>query len=78
MDIAPNFVEAATAEAAGVPNVRFAVHDVQAAGFEDVSVEFTHRVADGMHAAIVKAVKPEQPEQRRLPVVVPAARAGCC
>jgi SAM-dependent methyltransferase len=28
------------------------------AGFEDVSVEFTHAVADGMHAAIVKARKP--------------------
>jgi arsenite methyltransferase len=25
-----------------------------AAGFEDVSVEFTHKVADGMHGAIVK------------------------
>jgi arsenite methyltransferase len=29
-----------------------------AAGFEQVSVEFTHQVADGMHSAIVKAVKP--------------------
>jgi arsenite methyltransferase len=29
-----------------------------AAGLEDVSVEFTHEVADGMHAAIVKATKP--------------------
>jgi arsenite methyltransferase len=28
-----------------------------AAGFDDVSVEFTHEVADGMHGAIVKAVK---------------------
>jgi arsenite methyltransferase len=28
-----------------------------AAGFEDVSVEFTHEVADGMHGAIVKAIK---------------------
>ena len=28
-----------------------------AAGFEDVSVEFTHEVADGMHAATVKAVR---------------------
>jgi arsenite methyltransferase len=28
-----------------------------AAGFEAVTVEFTHRVADGMHGAIVKAVK---------------------
>ena len=30
-----------------------------AAGLTGVSVEFTHEVADGMHAAIVKAVKPE-------------------
>jgi len=30
---------------------------LEAAGFEDVSVEFTHQVADGMHGAIVKAVK---------------------
>jgi SAM-dependent methyltransferase len=29
-----------------------------AAGFADVSVEFTHQVADGMHSAIVKARKP--------------------
>jgi arsenite methyltransferase len=28
------------------------------AGFADVSVEFTHEVADGMHGAIVKARKP--------------------
>jgi arsenite methyltransferase len=33
------------------------VEGLQAAGFEDVSVEFTHEVADGMHGAIVKAVK---------------------
>jgi ubiquinone/menaquinone biosynthesis C-methylase UbiE len=31
---------------------------LEAAGFVDVSVELTHEVADGMHAAIVKAVKP--------------------
>jgi SAM-dependent methyltransferase len=28
-----------------------------AAGFDDISVEFTHEVADGLHGAIVKAVK---------------------
>jgi arsenite methyltransferase len=33
------------------------VEGLEAAGFEDVSVAFTHRVADGMHGAIVKAVK---------------------
>jgi SAM-dependent methyltransferase len=30
---------------------------LKAAGFDDVSVAFTHEVADGMHGAIVKAVK---------------------
>ncbi len=30
---------------------------LEAAGFAHVSVEFTHEVADGMHGAIVKAVK---------------------
>jgi arsenite methyltransferase len=30
---------------------------LEAAGFDQVSVEFTHEVADGMHGAIVKAVK---------------------
>jgi len=30
---------------------------LRAAGFEDVSVEFTHAVADGMHGAIVKGVR---------------------
>jgi len=30
---------------------------LEAAGFRDVSVEFTHSVADGMHGAIVKGVK---------------------
>ena len=32
---------------------------LEAAGFEDVSVEFTHEVVDGMHGAIVKARKTE-------------------
>jgi len=31
---------------------------LEAAGFGDVSVEFTNEVADGMHSAIVRAVKP--------------------
>jgi len=33
------------------------VEGLRAAGFDDVSVEFTHEVADGMHSAIVKAVR---------------------
>ncbi len=51
---------------------------LDAAGFEQVSVEFTHQVADGMHGAIVKAVKTTEPQRRGLPVIQPAAQAGCC
>ena len=51
---------------------------LEAAGFDDISVEFTHRVADGMHGAIVRAVKTSEPEARGLPVIQPAASAGCC
>ena len=54
------------------------VAGLEAAGFEDVSVEFTHEVADGMHGAIVKATKTRQAPPRELPVLQPAARAGCC
>jgi hypothetical protein len=39
---------------------------------------FTHQVAEGMHGAIVKAVKTRTPELHGLPVVQPAASAGCC
>ena len=31
-----------------------------------------------MHGAIVKAVKTSEPAAKGLPVVQPAARAGCC
>jgi arsenite methyltransferase len=51
---------------------------LEAAGFEEISVTFTHEVADGMHGAIVKAVKAAQPASAGLPVVQPAGRAGCC
>jgi SAM-dependent methyltransferase len=53
------------------------VAGLQAAGFEDVSVEFTHEVADGMHGAIVKAVRPTT-SRTQLPLVQAAASAGCC
>jgi arsenite methyltransferase len=52
------------------------VAGLEEAGFREISVELTHEVADGMHGAIVKAVR--SAEERSLPVVVPAARAGCC
>jgi SAM-dependent methyltransferase len=49
-----------------------------AAGFEQIEVTFTHEVADGMHGAIVKALKTLDPENLGLPVIQPAASAGCC
>ena len=51
---------------------------LEAAGFENVSVAFTHEVADGMYGAIVKAAKTREPEREGLPVIQPAAGAGCC
>ena len=51
---------------------------LEAAGFEQVSVEFTHEVADGMHGAIVKGVKTDDPQAKGLPVIQPAMSAGCC
>jgi SAM-dependent methyltransferase len=51
---------------------------LDAVGFEDVSVEFTHEVADGIHGAIVRAVKTTDPAAKGLPVVQPATSAGCC
>ncbi len=47
-----------------------------AAGFADVSVEFTHEVAEGMHGAIVKARKPLASRARALTLAERAA--GCC
>ncbi len=54
------------------------VAGLEAAGFENVSVEFTHQVADGMHGAIIKACKTVTPEAKRLPVIHAATKAGCC
>jgi arsenite methyltransferase len=51
---------------------------LEAAGFEQISVEFTHEVADGIHGAIVKAVQTTEPALKGLPVIQPAAKAGCC
>ncbi len=51
------------------------VAGLEAAGFADVEVTFTHEVADGMHGAIVKATKPLS-ARRELPLV--AAKSGCC
>jgi arsenite methyltransferase len=56
-----------------------------AAGFEQVSVAFTHQVGDGLHSAIIKATKPVDPSkptgvsasagQAALPL---ASQPGCC
>jgi SAM-dependent methyltransferase len=51
---------------------------LEAAGFEQIEVTFTHQVADGMHGAIVKAVKTLEPGGKGLPVIQPAITAGCC
>jgi SAM-dependent methyltransferase len=51
---------------------------LEAAGFEQISVEFTHQIVGGMHGAIVKAVTTREPAPSGLPVIEPAARAGCC
>ena len=51
---------------------------LEAAGFERISVEFTHEVADGMHGAIVKAVKRDDPQATAPPVTRAAVKAGCC
>jgi SAM-dependent methyltransferase len=52
-----------------------------AAGFEHVSVEFTHEVEDGMHGAIVKAVKSSGTSTRSkksLPLVRSRQDGRCC
>jgi arsenite methyltransferase len=36
-------------------------HGLAAAGFEQITVTFTHQVADGLHSAIIKANKPTAP-----------------
>jgi arsenite methyltransferase len=56
-----------------------------AAGFEQVSVTFTHQVGDGLHGAIVKAVKPAATTVTATPAAAAGATAlplldqqGCC
>ena len=56
-----------------------------AAGFEQVSVAFTHQLGDGFHSAMIKATKPTDPSQANgvtasagrtaLPLVT---QPGCC
>jgi len=51
---------------------------LQAVGFEEISVEFTHRIADGMHGAIVKATKTCEGARGQLALARSAATAACC
>jgi ubiquinone/menaquinone biosynthesis C-methylase UbiE len=49
---------------------------LRAAGLLDVSVTFTHEVADGMHAAIVKARK--RPDARTILSMIAGSGRSCC
>jgi arsenite methyltransferase len=57
---------------------------LRAAGLADVSVTPTHAVAEGMHSAIVRAVKPAaaapsvSPTPKATSDELPMATAGCC
>jgi arsenite methyltransferase len=58
-------------------------HGLAAAGFEQVSVRFTHQVGDGLHSALIKATRPTDATaaavpsaaSRELPLV---QKSGCC
>ncbi len=47
------------------------------AGFESISVTSTHEVAEGMHAAVVKAVKPVRTAPSSA-VALPVVQSSCC
>ncbi len=50
---------------------------LDAAGFRDVDITFTHEVADGLHGAIVAAVKPDDAPVAAAPAATTGA-TGCC
>jgi SAM-dependent methyltransferase len=62
---------------AGALSKREYEEGLAAAGFDDVSVAFTHEVADGMHGAIVKARKARS---SRVPAALPVVQrtTSCC
>ena len=62
---------------AGALSVSEYVAGLEAAGLSDVEVTFTHEVADGMHGAIVRAVKPES-SRAELPLVGAGVSTACC
>jgi SAM-dependent methyltransferase len=54
---------------------------LEAAGFGAISITPTHQVADGMHSAIIRAVKPERREQTPAAVAASSPERdakGCC
>jgi SAM-dependent methyltransferase len=60
---------------AGALSISEYLAGLEAAGLESASVELTHEVADGMHGAIVTAVKPlGETSVKRIATV----RSGCC
>jgi len=46
---------------------------LEAAGFDDISVTYTHEVANGMHSAIVRATKTRAAHENGLHVIEPTA-----
>ncbi|GAA4401337.1 hypothetical protein GCM10023153_29610 [Ornithinibacter aureus] len=50
---------------AGAMSRREYLDGLAAAGFVEAEVTFTHEVADGIHGAIIRAVKPPVPAQSR-------------
>jgi arsenite methyltransferase len=60
--------------------------ELATAGFTDVSVSFTHQVADGMQSAIIKATKPSHAKLAGTAAPIPASRttlllapdSSCC
>jgi arsenite methyltransferase len=53
---------------------------LEAVGFTDITIEKTHPVADGMHAAIVRARRGDAmvASGRALPLVAASVDGGCC
>jgi len=61
---------------AGALSVSEYAAGLEAAGFTDIGVELTHEVADGMHGAIVRAVK--RVGEQGPPPARTNVRPGCC
>jgi SAM-dependent methyltransferase len=53
---------------------------LETAGFTEVTIQPTHQVADGMHSAIIRAVKPTDaaPVGSTTPATTRPAEKGCC